>query len=133
MLATGYGHVNYDVIPGVIYTMPEVAAVGLTEEAAKAAGRKIRVGKFPFMGNARAKAVMQAEGFVKLIADAETDRILGCHIIGPNAGEMIHEVCVAMEFGAAAQDLALTCHAHPTTSEAVREAALACGDGAIHV
>ena len=113
--------------------MPEVAAVGLTEEAAKADGRKIKVGKFPFMGNARAKAVMQADGFVKLIADAETDRILGCHIIGPNAGEMIHEVCVAMEFGAAAQDLALTCHAHPTTSEAVREAALACGDGAIHV
>ncbi|MDQ1900029.1 dihydrolipoyl dehydrogenase [Paracoccus sp. WLY502] len=133
VIAGKHGHVNYDVIPGVIYTMPEVAAVGLTEEAAKAAGRKIRVGKFPFMGNARAKAVMQAEGFVKLIADAETDRILGCHIIGPNAGEMIHEVCVAMEFGAAAQDLALTCHAHPTTSEAVREAALACGDGAIHV
>ena len=133
VIAGKHGHVNYDVIPGVIYTMPEVAAVGLTEEAAKADGRKIKVGKFPFMGNARAKAVMQADGFVKLIADAETDRILGCHIIGPNAGEMIHEVCVAMEFGAAAQDLALTCHAHPTTSEAVREAALACGDGAIHV
>ncbi|MTD99152.1 dihydrolipoyl dehydrogenase [Paracoccus sp. YIM 132242] len=133
VIAGKHGHVNYDVIPGVIYTTPEVAAVGLTEEAAKAAGRKIKVGKFPFMGNARAKAVMQADGFVKLIADADTDRILGCHIIGPNAGEMIHEVCVAMEFGAAAQDLALTCHAHPTTSEAVREAALACGDGAIHV
>ena len=131
-IAGKHGHVNYDVIPGVIYTMPEVAAVGLTEEAAKATGRKIKMGKFPFMGNARAKAAMQAEGFVKLIADADTDRILGCHIIGPNAGEMIHEVCVAMEFGAAAQDLALTCHAHPTTSEAVREAALACGDGAIH-
>ena len=133
VIAGKHGHVNYDVIPGVIYTMPEVAAVGLTEEAAKADGRKIKVGKFPFMGNARAKAVMQADGFVKLIADAETDRILGCHIIGPNAGAMIHEVGVAMEFGAAAQDLALTCHAHPTTSEAVREAALACGDGAIHV
>ena len=133
VIAGKHGHVNYDLIPGVIYTMPEVASVGLTEETAKADGRRIRVGKFPFMGNARAKAVMQADGFVKLIADADTDRILGCHIIGPNAGEMIHEVCVAMEFGAAAQDLALTCHAHPTTSEAVREAALACGDGAIHV
>ena len=127
------GHVNYDVIPGVIYTTPEVASVGLTEAAAKEAGRKVKVGKFPFMGNARAKAMMQADGFVKLIADAESDRILGCHIIGPNAGEMIHEICVAMEFGASAEDLALTCHAHPTTSEAVREAALACGGGAIHV
>lgn len=133
VIAGKHGHVNYDVIPGVIYTTPEVANVGLTEEAAKADGRKIKVGKFPFMGNARAKAVMQADGFVKLITDAETDRILGCHIVGPNAGEMIHEVCVAMEFGASAEDLALTCHAHPTTSEAVREAALACGDGAIHV
>ena len=133
VIAGKAGHVNYDVIPGVIYTTPEVASVGLTEAAAKEAGRKVKVGKFPFMGNARAKAMMQADGFVKLIADAETDRILGCHIIGPNAGEMIHEVCVAMEFGASAEDLALTCHAHPTTSEAVREAALACGDGAIHV
>ncbi len=133
VVAGKHGHVNYDVIPGVIYTTPEVASVGLTEEAAKATGRKVKVGKFPFMGNARAKALFQAEGFVKLIADAETDRVLGCHIIGPNAGEMIHEVCVAMEFGASAQDIALTCHAHPTCSEAVREAALACGDGAIHV
>jgi dihydrolipoamide dehydrogenase len=127
-----HGHVNYGVIPGVIYTTPEVANVGLTEEALKAEGRAYKVGKFPFMGNARAKAVFQAEGFVKLIADAQTDRILGCHIIGPAAGDLIHEVCVAMEFGASAQDLALTCHAHPTWSEAVREAALACGDGAIH-
>ena len=133
IIAGKQGHVNYDVIPGVIYTTPEVAAVGLTEEGAKASGRKVKVGKFPLMGNARAKAMLQAEGFVKLIADADTDRILGCHIIGPGAGEIIHEVCVAMEFGAAAQDLALTCHAHPTVSEAVREAALACGDGAIHV
>ena len=132
IIAGKHGHVNYDVIPSVIYTTPEVAAVGLTEAAAKATGRKIKVGKFPFMGNARAKALFQAEGFVKMIADAETDRVLGCHIIGPNAGEMIHEVCVAMEFGASAQDIALTCHAHPTCSEAVREAALACGDGAIH-
>ena len=133
VIAGKHGHVNYDVIPGVIYTTPEVASVGLTEEAAKASGRKVKVGKFPFMGNARAKALFQADGFVKLIADAETDRVLGCHIIGPNAGEMIHEVCVAMEFGASAQDIALTCHAHPTCSEAVREAALACGGGAIHV
>jgi dihydrolipoamide dehydrogenase len=133
VIAGKHGHVNYDVIPGVIYTTPEVANVGLTEEAAKAGGRKIKIGKFPFMANARAKAMMQADGFVKLIVDAETDRILGCHIIGPSAGDLIHEVCVAMEFGASAEDLALTCHAHPTVSEAVREAALACGGGAIHV
>ena len=132
VLSGKHGHVNYGVIPGVIYTTPEVANVGLTEEQLKAEGRAYKVGKFPFMGNARAKAVFQAEGFVKLIADAATDRILGCHIIGPAAGDLIHEVCVAMEFGASAQDLALTCHAHPTWSEAVREAALACGDGAIH-
>lgn len=131
-IAGKHGHVNYDVIPSVIYTSPEVASVGLTQEAAKASGRKIKVGKFPFMGNARAKAMFQGEGFVKMIVDADTDRVLGCHIIGPNAGEMIHEICVAMEFGASAEDIALTCHAHPTCSEAVREAALACGDGAIH-
>ena len=132
IMAGKAGHVNYDVIPGVVYTAPEVASVGATEEALKEAGRAYKVGKFPFMGNARAKAVFQAEGFVKLLADAATDRILGCHIIGPGAGDLIHEVCVAMEFGASAQDLALTCHAHPTYSEAVREAALACGLGAIH-
>ena len=132
ILAGKAGHVNYDVIPGVIYTMPEVSSVGQTEETLKAAGRAYKVGKFPFMGNARAKAVFQADGFVKLLADAATDRILGAHIIGPAAGDLIHEVCVAMEFGASTQDLALTCHAHPTYSEAVREAALACGDGAIH-
>jgi dihydrolipoamide dehydrogenase len=132
ILAGKHGHVNYGVIPGVIYTAPEVANVGQTEEQLKAEGRAYKVGKFPFMGNARAKAVFQAEGFVKLLADKDTDRILGCHIIGPGAGDLIHEVCVAMEFGASAQDLALTCHAHPTYSEAVREAALACGDGAIH-
>ena len=131
-IAGKHGHVNYGVIPGVIYTAPEVASVGQTEEQLKEAGRKYKVGKFPFMGNGRAKANFASEGFVKLLADAETDRILGCHIIGPAAGDLIHEVCVAMEFGAAAQDLAMTCHAHPTFSEAVREAALACGDGAIH-
>ena len=132
VLAGKAGHVNYAVIPSVIYTTPEVASVGLTEQELKEAGRAYKVGKFSFMGNARAKAVFQGEGFVKIIADAETDRILGAHIIGPAAGDMIHEICVAMEFGAAAQDVALTCHAHPTYSEAVREAALACGDGAIH-
>ena len=132
ILAGKYGHVNYEVIPGVIYTTPEVANVGATEEQLKDQGIAYKVGKFPFMGNARAKAVFQAEGFVKILADAATDRILGAHIIGPMAGDLIHEVCVAMEFGASAQDLALTCHAHPTYSEAVREAALACGDGAIH-
>jgi dihydrolipoamide dehydrogenase len=132
ILSGKHGHVNYGVIPGVIYTTPEVANVGKTEEQLKEEGRAYKVGKFPFMGNARAKAVFQAEGFVKLIADKDTDRILGAHIIGPAAGDLIHEICVAMEFGASAQDLALTCHAHPTWSEAVREAALACGDGAIH-
>ncbi|QPH55226.1 dihydrolipoyl dehydrogenase [Pontivivens ytuae] len=126
------GHVNYGVIPSVIYTHPEVANVGATEEQLKEEGRKYKVGKFPFMGNARAKSHFAGEGFVKLLADAETDRILGAHVIGPMAGDLIHEVCVAMEFGAAAEDLARTCHAHPTFSEAMREAALACGDGAIH-
>jgi dihydrolipoamide dehydrogenase len=132
VLAGRHGHVNYDVIPGVIYTTPEVASVGKTEEQLKEEGRAYKVGKFSFMGNARAKAVFQGDGFVKLLAAKATDRILGAHIIGPMAGDLIHEVCVAMEFGASAQDLALTCHAHPTYSEAVREAALACGDGAIH-
>ncbi|WP_274962759.1 dihydrolipoyl dehydrogenase [Thioclava electrotropha] len=132
VIAGKHGHVNYEVIPSVIYTTPEVASVGQTEEALKQDGRAYKVGKFSFMGNGRAKAVFQSDGFVKLIADKETDRILGCHIIGPGAGDLIHEICVAMEFGASAQDVALTCHAHPTFSEAVREAALACGDGAIH-
>jgi dihydrolipoamide dehydrogenase len=132
IMAGKSGHVNYNVLPGVVYTTPEVASVGATEEQLKEAGRAYKVGKFPFMGNARAKAIFQADGFVKILADAATDRILGAHIIGPMAGDLIHEVCVAMEFGASAQDLALTCHAHPTYSEAVREAALACGDGAIH-
>ena len=132
ILAGQHGHVNYGVIPGVIYTQPEVASVGQTEEQLKAEGRAYKVGKFPFMGNARAKLMFAGEGFVKILADKVTDRVLGCHIIGPGAGDLIHEVCVAMEFGAAAEDIARTCHAHPTFSEAVREAALACGDGAIH-
>ncbi len=131
-VAGKHGHVNYGVIPGVIYTHPEVANVGQTEEQLKEAGHAYKVGKFSFMGNGRAKANFAGDGFVKILADKNTDRILGCHIIGPGAGDLIHEVCVAMEFGAAAEDLAMTCHAHPTYSEAVREAALACGDGAIH-
>ena len=132
ILAGKAGHVNYGVIPGVIYTHPEVANVGATEEQLKAEGRAYKVGKFSFMGNARAKANFAGDGFVKILADKATDRILGAHIIGPMAGDLIHEICVAMEFGAAAEDIARTCHAHPTYSEAVREAALACGDGAIH-
>ncbi|SNS81264.1 dihydrolipoyl dehydrogenase [Antarctobacter heliothermus] len=133
VIAGRHGHVNYGVIPGVIYTTPEVASVGKTEEQLKEEGVSYKVGKFSFMGNGRAKAVFQGDGFVKLLADKETDRILGCHIIGPAAGDLIHEICVGMEFGASAEDIALTCHAHPTFSEAVREAALACGDGAIHM
>lgn len=132
VIAGRHGHVNYDVIPGVIYTHPEVASVGQTEEALKEEGRTYKVGKFMFMGNGRAKANFAADGFVKILADKDSDRILGAHIIGPAAGDLIHEVCMAMEFGASAEDLAMTCHAHPTYSEAVREAALACGDGAIH-
>ncbi|WP_439521343.1 dihydrolipoyl dehydrogenase [Marivita sp.] len=133
VIAGKAGHVNYGVIPGVIYTHPEVANVGLTEEQLKEAGRNYKVGKFSFMGNGRAKANFAGDGFVKILADKDTDRILGAHIIGPMAGDLIHEICVAMEFGASAEDLALTCHAHPTYSEAVREAALACGDGPIHM
>ena len=133
VIAGKHGHVNYGVIPGVIYTHPEVANVGITEDALKDSGRAYKVGKFSFMGNGRAKANFAADGFVKILADKTTDRILGAHIIGPSAGDLIHEICVAMEFGASAQDLAMTCHAHPTYSEAVREAALACGDGPIHM
>ena len=132
IIAGKHGHVNFDVIPGVIYTHPEVAAVGKTEEQLKEEERAYKIGKFSFMGNGRAKANFAGDGFVKILADKETDRILGAHIIGPMAGDLIHEICVAMEFGAAAEDLAMTCHAHPTYSEAVREAALACGDGPIH-
>jgi dihydrolipoamide dehydrogenase len=132
ILAGMAGHVNHALIPGVIYTHPEVASVGETEESLKEAGRAYKAGKFSFMGNGRAKANFAGDGFVKILADKETDRILGAHIIGPMAGDLIHEICVAMEFGAAAEDIARTCHAHPTYSEAVREAALACGDGPIH-
>ena len=125
-------HINFNLIPNVIYTNPEVASVGMTEEMLKENDKEYKVGKFNFAGNGRANLVFSSAGFVKLLTDSKTDRILGCHIIGPNAGDIIHEVCVAMEFGASAQDLAMTCHAHPTFSEAIKEAALSCGDGAIH-
>jgi dihydrolipoamide dehydrogenase len=131
-LAGQAGHVNYDVIPGVVYTFPEVAAVGRTEEELKAQGVEYKIGKFPFLANGRAKANQQAEGFVKILADAKTDRVLGAHIIGPQAGELVHEVAVLMEFGGSSEDLARTCHAHPTLSEAVKEAALAVEARAIH-
>ena len=131
-LAGQAGHVNMELIPSVIYTEPEVAMVGRTEEQLKEEGRDYRVGKFPFAANARAKSRGATGGLVKVIADAATDRVLGVHVIGPEAGELIHEYCVAMEFGAAAEDVARTCHAHPTLSEAMREAALALGDGPIH-
>ena len=126
------GHVNYDVIPGVIYTSPEVATVGKTEEQLKSLGIKFKVGKFPFIANSRAKAINEPEGFVKILADEKTDKILGVHMIGPHVGEIIGEVAVAMEFGASSEDVARTCHAHPTFSEAVKEAALSIDKRAIH-
>jgi dihydrolipoamide dehydrogenase len=126
------GHVNYDTIPGVIYTSPEVAYVGKTEEQLKEANIKYKIGKFSFMANSRAKAIDEAEGFVKILADEKTDKILGAHIIGQHAGELIAEIGVGMEFGASAEDIARTCHAHPTFSEAVKEAALSVDKRAIH-
>ncbi|MEQ9044133.1 MAG: dihydrolipoyl dehydrogenase [Sneathiellaceae bacterium] len=125
MLAGQKPHLNYDAIPGVVYTWPEVASVGRTEEQLKADGVEYRSGKFPFSANARAKAIADTDGFVKMLADAKTDAVLGCHIIGPDAGTLIAEVALAMEFGASAEDIARTCHAHPTLNEAVKEAALA--------
>lgn len=124
-MAGKYGHVNYGIIPGVVYTWPEAASVGQTEEEVKASGVKYKVGKFPFLANSRARAVGSTDGLVKIIADAETDRVLGAHIIGPDAGTMIAEVAVAMEFYASSEDIAKTCHAHPTLSEAIKEACLA--------
>jgi dihydrolipoamide dehydrogenase len=126
------GHVNYDTIPGVIYTWPELASVGLTEEQAKERGLNYRVGKFPFLANGRAKAMDETEGQVKILADAVTDRVLGVHILGPRASEMIAEAVMVMEFAGSAEDIARTCHAHPTLSEATREAALAVDRRAIH-
>jgi len=133
IIAGKAGHVNYGVIPNVVYTYPEVACVGQTEEELKQAGVTYNVGKFPFTANGRAKVNRQTEGFVKILADAKTDRVLGVHIIGPDAGNMIAEAAVLMEFGGSAEDLARTCHAHPTLSEAIKEAALAVGKRAIHI
>jgi dihydrolipoamide dehydrogenase len=133
IIAGQAGHVNYDVIPGVVYTTPEVSSVGKTEEELKQASVAYTVGKFPFTANGRSKVNQTTEGFVKVLADAKTDRVLGVHIIGREAGEMIHEAAVLMEFGGAAEDLARTCHAHPTRSEAIKEAALAVGKRAIHM
>ena len=126
------GHVNYDTIPGVVYTTPEVASIGKTEEQLKEKNIKYKIGKFSFMANSRAKAIDDAEGFVKILADEKTDKVLGAHLIGPHAGELIAEIGVAMEFGASSEDIARTCHAHPTFSEAVKEAALAVDKRAIH-
>jgi len=133
ILAGQAGHVNYEVIPGVVYTWPEVAAVGRNEEELKAAGVAYNVGKFPFTANARARAMGDTEGFVKLLADKTTDRLLGAHIIGPDAGTLIAELAIAMEFGASAEDVARTCHAHPSLNEAVKEAALAADGRALHI
>ena len=133
ILAGQAGHVNYDVIPNVVYTFPEIASVGKTEEELKEAGTAYNTGKFPFTANGRAKANHQTDGFVKILADAKTDRVLGVHIVGADAGNMIAEAAVAMEFGASAEDIARTCHAHPTLPEAVKEAALAVAKRAIHM
>jgi dihydrolipoamide dehydrogenase len=132
ILAGQAGHVNYDVIPNVVYTYPEIASVGKTEEELKAAGIAYNVGKFPFTANPRAKVNLTTEGFVKILADAKTDRVLGVHILGPDAGNMIGEAAIAMEFGASSEDIARTCHAHPTLSEAIKEAALAVAKRAIN-
>ncbi|OCJ03065.1 dihydrolipoyl dehydrogenase [Rhizobium sp. AC44/96] len=133
ILAGQHGHVNYDVIPSVVYTQPEVASVGKTEEELKAAGVAYKVGKFPFTANGRARAMLATDGFVKILSDKTTDRVLGGHIVGFGAGEMIHEIAVLMEFGGSAEDLGRTCHAHPTMSEAVKEAALAAFFKPIHM
>ena len=133
MMAGQAGHINYDAIPGVVYTWPEAASVGKTEEQLKEAGIAYKAGKFPFTANSRARAIDDTEGFVKILADATTDAVLGVHIIGPDAGTMIAEVALAMEFGASSEDIARTCHAHPTLNEAVKEAALAVDGRAIHM
>lgn len=133
IIAGKHGHVNYDAIPGIVYTAPEVAAIGKTEEELKAAGVAYKIGKFPFTANGRARAMRHTDGFVKVLADAATDRVLGCHIIGPHAGDLIAEVTVLMEFGGSSEDLARTCHAHPTLAEAVKEAAMAVEKRQIHM
>jgi dihydrolipoamide dehydrogenase len=133
ILAGKAGHVNYDVIPNVVYTAPELASVGKTEEELKSAGVAYNVGKFPFTANGRAKVNLTTEGLVKILADAKTDRVLGVHILGPDAGNMIAEPAVAMEFGASSEDIARTCHAHPSLSEAIKEAAMAVEKRSIHI
>lgn len=133
IIAGQSGHINYDAIPSVVYTFPEVASVGKTEEQLKEAGIEYKAGKFPFMANGRARAMAAIDGFVKILADAKTDRVLGCHIVGPEAGTLIAEVALAMEFGASAEDIARTCHAHPTLNEVVKEAALAVDGRPIHI
>ncbi len=133
MLAGQSGHIDYNLIPGVVYTWPEIAAVGQTEEQLKAAGVTYKVGKFPFMANGRARAMGATDGFVKILADATTDRVLGCHIVGPEAGTLIAEVVLAMEFGGSAEDIARTCHAHPTLEEVIKEAALAVDGRPLHI
>ena len=132
ILAGQAGHVNYDVIPGVIYTSPEVATVGKTEEQLKSENKSYKVGKFPFLANSRAKVNNETDGFVKILADSKTDKVLGVHIIGPHCGDMIAEMALAMEFGASSEDIARTCHAHPTHTEAIKEAALAVDKRPIH-
>jgi dihydrolipoamide dehydrogenase len=132
-LAGQAGHVNYDAIPSVVYTAPEVAAIGKTEEELKAANVAYKVGKFPYMANGRARAMNATDGFVKILADAKSDRVLGCHIVGADAGHLIAEIAIAMEFGASSEDVARTCHAHPTLSESVKEAALSVAGRAIHM
>ena len=133
IIAGQAGHVNYDAIPNVVYTFPEIASVGKTEEELKAAGIAYNVGKFPFTANGRAKVNLTTDGFVKILADAKTDRVLGVHILGPDAGNMIAEAAIAMEFGASSEDIARTCHAHPTLTEAVKEAAMAVAKRSIHM
>ncbi|KAL2922248.1 Dihydrolipoyl dehydrogenase 1 mitochondrial [Bienertia sinuspersici] len=132
-IAGKHGHVDYDMVPGVVYTHPEVASVGKTEEQVKTLGVQYRVGKFPFLANSRAKAIDDAEGLVKILAEKESDKILGVHIMSPNAGELIHEAVLALQYGASSEDIARTCHAHPTMSEALKEAALATFDKPIHI
>ena len=132
LIAGQSGHVNYNIIPGVVYTSPEVASIGKTEEQLKDLNQKYKVGKFPFMANSRAKAINETDGFVKILAEEKTDKVLGVHIIGSHAGEMIAQIAIAMEFGASSEDIARTCHAHPTFSEAIKEAALSVDKRPIH-
>jgi dihydrolipoamide dehydrogenase len=133
IIAGQKAHVNYDAIPSIVYTWPEVAAVGATEQQLKESGTEYRAGSFPFTANSRARTNMETDGFVKILADAKTDRVLGAHIIGPDAGTLIHEIVAVMEFGGAAEDIARMTHGHPTLSEAVKEAALAVAGRPVHI